>query len=115
MGDERHWIRNGLRAGYLRQPRLATARGIIGKCTAPSGHNNCNVVATVGGRAEIESMAVLQLIAEMPPLAEDQDGVLRVGGTRVQYWKISSAGIRQRSSGLRLQPNRAATRHLTEL
>ena len=29
-------------------------------------------------------MAVLQLVAEMPPLAEDKDGVLRVGGTRVR-------------------------------
>jgi uncharacterized protein (DUF433 family) len=40
---------------------------------------------------EIAAMAVLQLVAEKPPLAEDEDGVLRVGGTRVRLDTVVSA------------------------
>src|SRR5579862_1419094 len=41
-------------------------------------------MVTIGRRLENERLAVLHLVAEKPPLAEDVGGVLRVGGTRVQ-------------------------------
>jgi uncharacterized protein (DUF433 family) len=34
--------------------------------------------------AEKKSMSALELVAEKPPLAEDEGGVVRVGGTRVR-------------------------------
>jgi uncharacterized protein (DUF433 family) len=36
-------------------------------------------------------MGSLHLVAEKPPLAEDVDGVLRVGGTRVRLESVISA------------------------
>ena len=36
-------------------------------------------------------MAALELVAEMPPLVRDEDGVFRVGGTRVQLETVIEA------------------------
>jgi uncharacterized protein (DUF433 family) len=40
---------------------------------------------------EFETMGALQLVAEKPPLAEDADGVLHVGGTRVRLDSVICA------------------------